>query len=54
MTFYDFLDELKQGAEKTFGEDAKNMVDNLYAKLPPKLKRSVNMAGLQNEDMKRS
>ena len=45
-----FLEELYQGAEKAFGENAKkNMIDSLlYAELPPKLKRSVNMARLEN------
>ena len=45
----DFLEELNPGAEKAFGENAKNMIDSLlYAKLPPKLKRSGNMARLEN------
>ena len=45
----DFLEELNQGAEKSFGGNAKSMIDSLlYAKLPPKLKRSVNMARLEN------
>ena len=45
MKLPDFLEELNQGAEKAFGENAKSMIDSLlYAKLPPKLKRSVNMA----------
>ena len=45
----EFLKELNQGAEKAFGENAQNMIDNLLsAKLPPKLKRSVNMAQLEN------
>ena len=49
MKLPDFLEELKQGAEKAFGENAKSMIDSLlYAKLPPKLKRSVNMARLEN------
>ena len=40
----DFLEELNQGAEK-----AQKMIDSfLYAKLPPKLKRSVKMARLEN------
>ena len=44
----DFL-ELNEGAEKAFGENAQAMIDSLlYAKLPPKLKRSVNMARLEN------
>ena len=45
----DFLEELNQGVEKRFGENAQAMIDSLlYAKLPPKLKRSVNMARLEN------
>ena len=49
MKLPDFLEELNQGAEKAFGEDAQAMIDSLlYAKLPPKLKRSVNMARLEN------
>ena len=43
-----FLEEMNQGAEKTFGDHAQKMIDSLlYAKLPPKLKRSVNMARLE-------
>ena len=50
MNLPDFLAELNQGAEKAFGENAKSMIDSLlYAKLPPKLKQSVNMARLENE-----
>ena len=49
MKLPDFLEELNQGAEKAFGEHAQKMIDSLlYAKLPPKLKRSVNMARLEN------
>ena len=49
MKLPDFLEDLNQGAEKAFGENAKSMIDSLlYAKLPPKLKRSVNMARLEN------
>ena len=49
MKLPDSLEELNQGAEKAFGENAKSMIDSLlYAKLPPKLKRSVNMARLEN------
>ena len=45
----DFLEELNQGAEKAFGDNAQKMIDSLlYAKLPPKLKRSVKMARLEN------
>ena len=49
MKLPDFLEELNQGAENAFGEHAQAMIDSLlYAKLPPKLKRSVNMARLEN------
>ena len=49
MELPDFLEELNQGAEKAFGENAKSMIDSLlYPKLPQKLKRSVNMARLEN------
>ena len=49
MKLPDFLEELNQGSEKAFGENAQAMIDSLlYAKLPPKLKRSVNMALLEN------
>ena len=49
MKLPDFLEDLNQGAENAFGENAKNMIDSLlYAKLTPKLKRSVNMARLEN------
>ena len=45
----DFLEELNQGAVKTFGENAQAMIESLLnAKLPPKLKRSVKMARLGN------
>ena len=45
----DFPEELIQGAEKAFGDSAQTKIDSLlYAKLPPKLKRSVNMARLAN------
>ena len=49
MKLPDFLEELNQGAEKAFGDHARKMINSLlYAKLPPKLKRSVNMARLEN------
>ena len=45
----DFLKELNQGAKKAFGENAKALIDSLlYAKFSSKLKRSVNMAQLEN------
>ena len=49
MKLPDYLEELNQGAENAFGEHAQKMLDSpMYAKLPPKLKRSVNMARLEN------
>ena len=49
MKLPDFLEDLNQGAEKAFGDNPKAMIDSLlYAKLPLKLKRSVNMARLEN------
>ena len=45
----DFLEELNECAERAFGENAQHMTDNLlYAKLPPHLKRSLNLAYLEN------
>ena len=47
MKLPDFLEELNQGAEKAFDDIAQKLIDKLfYAKLPPKLKRSVNLARL--------
>ena len=49
MKLPNFLEELNQGAEKAFGENAQVRIDSLlYAKLPPRLKGSVNMARLEN------
>ena len=45
----DFLEELNQRTEKAYGENAQAMIDSLiYAKVPPKLKRPVNIARLEN------
>ena len=45
----DFLEELNECAERAFGDNAQHMIDSLlYAKLPPHLKRSLNLAYLQN------
>ena len=45
----DFLEELCECAEKAFSDNAQHMIDNLlYAKLPPLLKRSLNLAHLLN------
>ena len=41
----DFLEELNECAERAFGDNAQHMIDSLlYAKLPPHLKRSINLA----------
>ena len=45
----DFLEELQESAEKAFGENAHQMIENLlYAKMPPHLKKSINQAYLEN------
>ena len=45
----DFLEELQESAEKAFGENAYQMIENLlYAKMPPHLKKSINQADLEN------
>ena len=45
----DFLEELNECAERAFGDNAQHMIDSLlYAKLPPQLKRSLNLAYLEN------
>ena len=45
----DFLEELNKCAERAFGDNAQHMIDSLlYAKLPPHLKRSLNLAHLEN------
>ena len=45
----DFLEELNECAERAFGDSTQHMIDSLlYAKLPPHLKRSLNLAYLEN------
>ena len=45
----DFLENLNECADRAFGDNAKHMIDSLlYAKLPPLLKRSLNLAYLKN------
>ena len=45
----DFLEELYECAERAFGDNAQHMIDSLlYAKLLPHLKRSLNLAYLEN------
>ena len=44
----DFLEELNECVERAFGDNAQHMIDTLlYAKLPPLLKRSLNLAYLE-------
>ena len=44
-----FLEELNECAKRAFGENAQHLIDSLlYAKLPPHLKRSLNVAYLEN------
>ena len=46
----DFLEELNKCAERAFGDNTQHMIDSLlYAKLPPHLKRSLNLAYLEND-----
>ena len=45
----DFLEELQESAEKAFGENAHQMMENLlYAKMSPHLKKSIFQAYLEN------
>ena len=45
----DFLEELNECAERAFGDNDQYMIDSLhYAKLPHYLKRSLNLAYLEN------
>ena len=45
----DSLEELNECAETAFVDNAQHMIDSLfYAKLPPHLKRSLNLAYLEN------
>ena len=45
----DFFEKLNECAERAFGDNAQHMIDSLlYAKLPPHLKRSLNLAYLEN------
>ena len=49
MKLPDFLEELNKGAKKAFEDSTQKIIDSLLcAKLPPKLKRSINMARLEN------
>ena len=45
----DFLEELNECAERASGDNTQHMIDNfVYAKLPLHLKRSLNLAYLEN------
>ena len=45
----DFLEKLNECAVRAFGDNAQHMIDSLLnAKLPPHLKRSLNLAYLEN------
>ena len=45
----DFIEELNEWGERTFDDNAQQMIDSLlYAKLPPHLKQSLNLAYLEN------
>ena len=44
----DFLEKLNECGERAFGDNAQHMIDSLlYAKLPPHLKRLLNLAYLE-------
>ena len=45
----DFLEELNECAGRAFGDNAQHLIDSLlHAKLPPQLKRSLNLVYLEN------
>ena len=45
----DFIEDFNECAERAFGDNAQHMIDSLlYAKLPPHLKPSLNLAYLEN------
>ena len=45
----DFFEELNECADRAFGDNAQHMIDSLlYAKMPPHLKRSLNLAYVEN------
>ena len=45
----DFLDELQKLAKDAFGVAAQAIIDQfIYAKMPPRLKKSINQAQLEN------
>ena len=45
----DFLEDFNECADRAFGDNPQHMIDSLlYAKLPPHMKRSLNLAYLEN------
>ena len=45
----DFLEKLNECNERAFGDNAQHLIDSLlYAKLPPHLKQSLNLAYREN------
>ena len=49
MSLSDFLEKLNECTESAFGCNAQHTIDSLiYAKLPPHLKRSLNLVYLEN------
>ena len=49
LSLSSFIEELNQCAERNFGTLAHKMIDSLiYAKMPPHLKNSINVAFLEN------
>ena len=46
----DFLDELQKLAKDAFGRDDHAIIEQfVYAKMPPRLKKSINQANLEND-----
>ena len=46
------MEELNECAERAFGDNAQHVIDSLlYAKLPPHLKKSLNLAYLENDQI---
>ena len=53
MKLPDFLEELNQGVEKAFGENAKSMIDRLlYAQLPPKTQKISKYGSTGKRDLR--
>ena len=46
----DFLDELQKLARDAFGVAARAIIEQfIYAKVPPRMKKSINLAHLEND-----